>query len=179
MNKSNIVFIAQSLDGYISGRNGGLEWLHSVPNPEHIDMGYSDFIAGMDAIVMGRITFETVCSFDIDWPYEIPVFVLSTTLKAAGKEFHDKAELMNGSPAEIVEKLNNRGYHRLYIDGGTTIQGFLKEDLINEIIISTLPVLLGGGSRLFSLLPGELKFEHVDTRVFLNEIVQSHYKRKR
>lgn len=179
MNKRNVVFIAQSLDGYISDRNGSLDWLHSIPNPDNIDMGYSSFIGSMDAIIMGRKTFETVCSFDIEWPYDIPVFVLSGTQKILGGKFSGKAELMDDKPHKVVEKLNKRGYNQLYIDGEVTIQEFLKEDLIDEIIITTLPVLLGGGRRLFSTLPNEMKFEHTDTLLFLDEIVQTHYKRKR
>lgn len=176
---SNMVFIAKSLDGYISDKNGGLDWLHSIPNPEDNDMGYSMFMENIDAIIMGRTTFETVCSFDIDWPYKIPVFVLSRTLKDIGKGYDGKAELINGSLKDIVKEINQKGYNRLYIDGGSTIQGFLKEDLIDELIITTIPILLGGGSVLFSDLPNEMKFKHVDTKMFLNEIVQSHYKRKK
>ncbi len=175
----NIVFIAISLDGYISDKNGGLDWLQSVPNPENNDMGYANFIERIDAIVMGRNTFETVCNFDIDWPYERPVFVLSTTLNTIQEKYKEKAELINGSPADILYELNQRGYYRLYIDGGTTIQSFLKEDLIDELIITTIPILLGGGSRLFADLPKELKFELIGTEVLLNKIIQSHYKRKR
>ena len=176
--KSNIVFIAESIDGYITDRNGGLDWLQSVPNPGNNDMGYTRFMDDIDAIVMGRKTFETVCSFGIDWPYRKPVFVLSRTLETLREEYKDKAEIVNGSPGHVLEKINHKGYSRLYIDGGMTIQSFLKEDLIDELIITTIPVLLGGGSRLFSDLPEELKFEHAGTEIFLNELVQSHYRRK-
>jgi len=179
MDKCNTVFIAKSLDGYISDRNGGLDWLHTIPNPNNEDMGYHKFMKRIDAIVMGRITFETVCSFGIEWPYKIPVFVLSRTLTNVDAVYKGKAEFISGSPKEIIEKINQKGYNRLYIDGGSTIQGFLKEDLIDEIIVTTIPVLLGGGSRLFADLPQELKFAHVSTQVFLGEIVQSHYRRTR
>ena len=79
MQKSNIVFIAQSLDGFISDKNGGLDWLQTIPNPDNIDMGYNVFIERVDAILMGRKTFEKVLSFDIGWPYKIPVYVMSNT----------------------------------------------------------------------------------------------------
>ncbi|MTI33099.1 dihydrofolate reductase family protein [Xanthovirga aplysinae] len=178
MDKKNMVFIARSLDGYISDRNGGLDWLNVIPNPEHEDAGYGKFIKQMDALIMGRRTFETVCGFDGDWPYPNPVFVLSKTLMAIPEEFKDKAELVKGSLGEILDQIHQNGYHRLYIDGGATIQSFLREDLIDDLIITTIPVLLGGGAPLFSELPKELEFEHVGTEVFLNELVQSHYKRK-
>jgi dihydrofolate reductase len=177
--KRNIVFVGKSLDGYIADKNGGLDWLQSIPNPDNNDMGYEKFIEQVDAIVMGRTTFEMICSFDCDWPYNRPVFVLSKTINSIPEGYKDKAELVKGSITEILETVNKKGFNRLYIDGGATIQSFLKEDLIDEIIITTIPRLLGGGTLLFSELPKELEFEHVGSEVFLNEIVQNHYRRKR
>lgn len=178
MGSKNYVFIARSLDGYIADKNDGLDWLQSIPNPDNIDMGYEEFIAQIDAIVMGRKTYEMVCSFDCDWPYTKPVFVLSKTLDSIPEVYKDKAELVKGSLKVILEKLYQKGFNRLYIDGGVTVQGFLKEDLIDELIITTIPILLGGGTPLFSELPGELEFKHVKSEIFLNEIVQNHYHRK-
>lgn len=175
----NLVFIARSLDGFIADKNGGLDWLQSIPNPDQVDMGYEKFINGVDAIVMGRNTFETVCGFDMEWPYSIPVFVMSRTLKSLPEKYQDKASLVKGSISEILTELGRKGYSSLYIDGGATIINFLKEDLIDEMIITTIPVLLGGGIPLFSDLPNQLVFEHVNSELFLNEIVQDHYRRKR
>ncbi|TLX77660.1 dihydrofolate reductase [Labilibacter sediminis] len=179
MTTKNIVFIATSLDGYIADKEGGLDWLHSIPNPDNNDMGYGALIKRVDAIVMGRNTFETVCSFGIDWPYTIPVFVLSTTLKSIPEKYIKQVQLVNGSLTEVLNKIHNMGFNNLYIDGGTTIQSFLKEDLIDEMILTTIPVLLGGGAHLFTNIPKELEFEHVKSELFLNHIVQNHYKRKR
>ncbi|SHJ20520.1 dihydrofolate reductase family protein [Aquimarina spongiae] len=80
MKKTNKVFIATSLDGYIADKDGGIDWLHAIPNPDNIDMRYNEFTSQIDALVMGRTTFETVCGFDIDWPYSKKVFVLSNSL---------------------------------------------------------------------------------------------------
>ena len=171
------MFIATSLDGYIADKNGGLEWLHSTPNPDNIDLGYSEFISQIDALVMGRTTFETVCGFDMDWPYQKPVFVLSNTLTEIPEKFKDNADLVKGTLTEILAQINQKGYYRLYIDGGATIQNFLKEDLIDDIIITIIPVLLGGGSPLFSELPEELDFECAESKVYLNKIVQNHFRR--
>jgi len=177
--KRNVVFIATSIDGRIADRNGGLDWLNSIPNPDQNDMGYKAFIQNVDAIVMGRTTFETVCNFDMEWPYTLPVFVLSRTLKTIPDKYVGKVELVNGSLNEIIEKINNEGFNQLYVDGGGTIQSFLREDLIDELIITTIPVLLGGGASLFSDLPEELGFEHVESKLFLGEIIQNHFRRKR
>lgn len=166
MDKKNSVFIATSLDGYITDKNGEIDWLHSIPNPNNDDMGYVEFTNDIDALVMGRTTFETVCEFDVDWPYNMPVFVLSNTLNEIPESHKGKAFLAKGTLTEILEQIYEKGYHRLYIDGGTTIRNFLKEDLIDEMLITTIPILLGGGSPLFLELPKELKFELIKTKTF-------------
>ena len=174
----NYVFIAQSIDGYIADKNGGIKWLESVPNPDQIDMGYKAFMERVDAIVMGRATFETVLGFGIPWPYEKPVFVLSNSLKTVPDTLYGKVELMAGSPDEICAALQDSGYENLYIDGGKTIQYFLAEDLIDEMIITTIPVVLGGGISLFGELPALLEFSRLKTEVYLDEVVQTRYIRK-
>lgn len=177
MEKRNKVFIATSIDGYIADKNGEIDWLHSIPNPENIDMGYSRFTEQIDALVMGRTTFETVCGFDIDWPYQKPVFVLSNTLNEIPEKFKNKAHLVKGALTDILKRIHLSGYYRLYIDGGATIQSFLKKDLIDEMVITIIPILLGGGSPLFSELPKELEFELIKSEVYLNRIVQNHFER--
>jgi len=179
MKKKNSVYIATSLDGFIADKNGGLEWLDSIPNPEGVDMGYYAFTNEIDALVMGRTTFETVLGFDVDWPYEKPVYVLSNTLTEIPKSHEGKAFLVKGSLKEILEQIHEKGHFRLYIDGGATIQGFLKADLIDEMVITTFPILLGGGPQLFSDLTKIMEFELIDSKVHLNQLVQSHYIRKR
>lgn len=179
MENKNIVFIARSLDGYIADKNGGLDWLDSIPNPEKIDMGYNKLIDRIDGILMGRNTFEVVCGFGGEWPYTKPVFVLSSTLKEVDEKYRNKVEVVNGSLTEVLETIHNKGYTQLYIDGGATIQSLLKEDLIDELIISTIPILLGGGIPLFAELPKQMEFEHVESNVFLDAITQDYYRRKR
>jgi dihydrofolate reductase len=179
MNKKNSVFIATSLDGYIADKNGGTDWLHSVPNPDNNDMGYAKFISQVDALVMGRKTFETVVGFDVDWPYDKPVFVLSNTLKKIPESHKEKAILLNGTLTEILEQIHKKRFYHLYIDGGTTVSNFLKEDFIDEMVITTIPVLLGGGSPLFAELPKKLKFKLIGTETYLNQITQNRYKRQK
>ncbi|UAB86028.1 dihydrofolate reductase [Zunongwangia sp. SCSIO 43204] len=177
MDKKNKVFIATSLDGYIADKNGGLDWLHSIPNPENDDMGYAAFNENIDALVMGRTTFETVIGFDVPWPYSKPVFVLSNSMKEIPESHKGKAFLANGTLTQILEQIHAKGHFNLYIDGGTTISNFLKEDLIDEMVLTRIPILLGGGHSLFSELSEQLKFKLVESKVFLNQITQSHYKR--
>jgi dihydrofolate reductase len=179
MNMKNKVFIATSIDGYIADKNGKIDWLHSIPNPENNDMGYAAFISKVDALVMGRTTFETICNFDIEWPFQKPVFVLSNSLTNLPIKYSGKAELLLGSLTEILEKIHSKGFFNLYIDGGKTIQNFLKEDLIDEMTITTIPYLLGGGTPLFTEMPKKLDFECIHSKIYLEKIVQNFYIRKR
>lgn len=175
MNNKNSIFIAASIDGFIADKNGGIDWLHTIPNPDQIDMGYAEFTARIDAIVMGRTTFETVCGFDMEWPYQKPVFVLSNTMTEIPSKYEGKVFLVKGNLTEIVKTINAKGHQNLYIDGGKTIQSFLKEDLIDEMIITTIPLLLGGGFPLFSDLTQPINFECSETKIYLGKIVQNKY----
>ena len=179
MKRKNIVFIAKSLDGYIAGPNGELDWLHAIPNPENDDLGYNDLMTEIDAVVMGRTTFDTVLGFGGQWPYNKHVFVLSNSLKSLPLELNEKVTLTKGSPRDILNTIHRQGYNKLYIDGGRTVQDFLKEDLIDELRITTIPILLGGGFSLFGELTHPMEFEHIESKVYLNQIVQNHYNRKR
>lgn len=176
---SNRVFIGTSLDGYIADRHGGLEWLELVPNPDGLDLGYYAFMESIDALVMGRHSYETVLGFGIDWPYQKPVFVLSNSLSEVPQELVGKIEFIAGSLNEVLAKIHAKGFHHLYIDGGKTVQGFFQQDLIDEMIITQIPVLLGGGVPLFGELPAMLEFELIDSKVMLSHLVQRHYRRKR
>ena len=169
----NYVFIATSLDGYIADIDENLDWL---PSCEDDDFGYEGFIEKIDAIIMGTNTFNMVCSFDVEWPYTKPVFVVSNSITELPFEYKDKVSLLKGSPQELASKLHTQGYSNLYIDGGIIIQNFLKEDLIDELIITTIPILLGAGKPLFSQLENRMNFECIFSRV-VKGIVQNHYKR--
>lgn len=173
---TNIVYIATSLDGFIADKNGNLDWLNAIPNPEQSDFGWAKFLNSIDAIVMGRKTFEAVCGFDCPWPYPKPVYVVSNSLKSL-KSHSDKATLIQGAPSHIVNTLHSKGYRNLYIDGGITIKHFLEENLIDEMVITTIPILLGGGTPLFSGLKSSIDFNLIKSEVILNSIVKNHYQR--
>jgi dihydrofolate reductase len=176
---SNIVYIGTSLDGYISAADGGLDWLSYVPIPEGDDLGFSEFMARVDAVVMGRRTFETLIGFGVGWHYPKPGIILSSTLQSAPEEFADHVQIASGTPREIVELARKQGFENLYVDGGITVQRFLREDLIDELIITEIPLLLGGGNRLFGELSKPLGFELVDTKILANQLVKKHLRRKR
>ncbi|MBT3362577.1 MAG: dihydrofolate reductase [Chloroflexi bacterium] len=175
---TNHVYIATSLDGYIATSDGGLDWLNQIPNPQKSDFGYAEFNSRIDAIVMGRITFEKVLTFGI-WPYDKPVFILSTTLTELPDTMVGKAEIVNGDLHELIKRLKKRGYNNLYIDGGRTIQNFLQEDLIDEMIITRVPILLGDGVPLFGKITQNIKFKHKKTEILNNYLAKSSYTRDR
>ena len=179
MEKKNRVFIAKSLDGFIADKDGGIDWLNEHPNPEQDDMGYVEFMSSVDALLMGRNTFETVDSFDIEWPYQKHVFVLSTRLQRLPEKYENKVTLINGNIREVLDKIHALGYYKLYIDGGKIIQTFLEEDLIDELIISTIPIVLGNGIPLFGKLAQRLRFRLKKTEPLNENLVKSHYIRIR
>jgi dihydrofolate reductase len=165
------VFIGTSLDGFIARPNDDLDWLPPGGGEEH---GYDAFMATVDALVIGRRTFEKVLTFD-SWPYgEKPVFVLSTRPLASAPP-GAVVERMSGDPAEIVSQLAARGVQHVYVDGGITIQRFLQAGLIQRLIITRIPVLLGAGIPLFGNLERDIALTHVGTRALANGMVQSEY----
>jgi dihydrofolate reductase len=172
----NYVYIAASIDGYIATIDGGIEWLHEQPNPEQSDYGYSEFMNNIDALVMGRNTFEKIQTFG-EWPYQKKVFVLSNALKEIPEELVGKIEIISGSVKEVIASLNVAGFKNLYIDGGKTIQEFLNQDLIDELIITRIPILLGKGIPLFGELNEPLRFTHKNTKVYDSALVKSHFVR--
>lgn len=176
---SNIVYVGASLDGYIADKDGGLDFLQSVPNPDNLDFGFQKFMDGIDALVMGRKTFETVLGFGGPWPYSKPVFVLSSVMNSVPESLAGKAGIIHGTPEEIVAELCAKGFSRLYIDGGQVIRSFFERDMVDELIVTIIPVLLGGGTPLFGAFPSQMRFKLESSQVFLGALVQSRYSRAR
>lgn len=173
----NIVYIAVSLDGYIAGPDGDIKWLNTIPN-ENSDHGFGEFIDSIDGIVMGRKTYEKVLEFN-EWPYNKPVYVLTNTLDILSVELKNKAEIVSGELKDILKDLNSRGLENLYIDGGVTIQSFLKEDLIDEMIISYVSLILGEGIPLFGEIKNQLNFKCEKIEYISPYLVKHWYKRVR
>ncbi len=168
------VFVGASVDGFIARPDGSLDFLDAAGSGPH---GYEEFIATVDTIVLGRKTFETVLGFGT-WPYgERRVVVLSrqpadlATAAARG----GRVEQMSGTPGEIVSRLAAAGARHVYVDGGITIQRFLSAGLIDRLVVSRVPVLIGSGIPLFGALPRDVRLRHVATRAFEGGLVQSEY----
>jgi dihydrofolate reductase len=166
------VFIGTSVDGFIARPNDDLDFLPEGGGEPH---GYNEFIAGVDAIVIGRKTFEKVLTFGA-WPYgDKRVVVLSSRILDLSKASGGVVEQMAGPPAEIVKQLAATGAHNLYIDGGITIQRFLRAGAIQRLIITRVPVLIGEGVPLFGTLPRDIRLRHIATRHYPSGLVQSEY----
>jgi dihydrofolate reductase len=168
------VFVGTSVDGFIARPDGALDFLPPGGGEPH---GYDEFMATVDAIVIGRNTFDVVLNFD-SWPYGGKrVVVLSrrpVDLSGAAAR-GGVVEQMGGPPEEIVSRLAATGARHLYVDGGKTIQGFLRAGLIQRLVITRVPVLIGDGIPLFGALPRDVRLRHVMTRHYPSGLVQSEY----
>lgn len=167
------VYIATSLDGFIARKNGEIDWLTGGQSGE--DYGYAEFISTVDHIVMGRNTYEKVLTFG-GWPYLKKVIILSSRSLAIPPELATRVEALTLSPAELLRELVQRGAQHIYLDGGVTIQRFLQAGLVDEMTITTIPVLIGEGLPLFGPLDRDVRVELLKSESFKNGFVQNKYK---
>lgn len=167
------VFIATSLDGFIARPDGSLDWLLSRDAPTE-DHGYDAFIAGMDCIIMGRGSFDAVRGFP-DWPYTLPVLVLSQQLahQTVPDDLKGKVTFAAHSPQQAMRHLADKGHRNAYVDGGQIVQSFLRAGLIDSLTITTAPVIIGQGRPLFGTLPKDIPLRHKATHSFPSGLVQS------
>lgn len=165
------VFVGASVDGFIARADGALDFLPAGGGEPH---GYDEFIATVDALLIGRKTYETVLAFDA-WPYgSKPVFVLShRPLAPASAEAI--VERLSGTPVDIVATLADRGFRHAYVDGGITIQQFLRAGFIQRLTITRVPVLVGTGIPLFGAIPRDITLRHIATHSYTSGLVKSDY----
>jgi dihydrofolate reductase len=166
------VFVGTSVDGFIARPNGDLDFLPPGGGEPH---GYDEFIATVDTIVIGRKTFEIVLAFPA-WPYgKKRVVVLSSGPFDLSAVQDDVVEQMAGPPADIVARLAATGAQHLYVDGGITVQRFLSAGLVQRLVVTRVPVLIGEGIPLFGPVPRDIRLRHVATRQYAGGLVQSEY----
>ncbi|TQN42244.1 dihydrofolate reductase [Blastococcus colisei] len=176
------VFLGMSVDGFIARLDGDLSWLTDGNDAGGApddgaggDFGFAEFVAGIDAIVMGRSTYDFIAPFD-DWPYEgRPVHVLSTTLEPGA----DPRITVHRSLDEAVAAGTAAGYRRVYVDGGRTVHAFLRAGLVAELTLSRVPILIGTGHTPFGELAADIPLEHVRTQTFPGGMVQTTYRVRR
>lgn len=167
------VFIATSLDGFIARPDGALDWLERFERSGE-DYGYQAFFEGVDALVVGRKTYDFAAGLD-RWPYASKRCVVLThrppAAKRAGEEF------LSGTAGELAERLGREGVRRAYVDGGAVIRQFLADGLIDDLTLSVIPVLLGAGIRLFDTGLPECWLTLTSTRSWPSGLVQVSYGR--
>jgi dihydrofolate reductase len=170
------VFIAASLDGFIARRDGDVDWLTKYV-VEGEDNGYDAMIASVEGLIMGRSTFQKVLTFG-EWSYCKPVVVLSRSLKDDDipADLRGKVRLSDATPQALMNQLNAEGWKRAYVDGGIVIQSFLSAGLIEDMIITRVPVLLGEGKPLFGSTPHDIELEHLETKTLPSGLVNSKYR---
>jgi len=166
------VFVGTSVDGFIARRNGDFDFLPADGGEPH---GYDEFMATVDALVIGRNTFEKVLTFPI-WPYgKKRVVILSSRPVDLSAVRGGVVEQMSGEPAEIVAKLASTGADHLYVDGGITIQRFLRAGLVHRLTVTQVPVLVGDGVPLFGPLLRDVRLKHIATHQYPSGLVKSEY----
>ncbi len=177
MNIKCSVYIAASIDGYIAKPGGDIEWLE---RPEYATskmngLSFNDFIATVDVLIMGRNTFDNVLSFD-PWPYEdVLVIVLTSRKLDIPDHLQGKVKIESGEPEAILLRLASQNFRHCYIDGGITIQRFLAAKRVDEITITLIPILLGGGIPLFGILNTEQQLQLIESTPSENGFVQVRY----
>jgi dihydrofolate reductase len=173
------VFLGMSVDGFIARFDGDLSFLDggaeaggAPDDGEGGDFGFAEFVSDIDALVMGRSTYEFIAPFD-EWPYQgKPVHVLSTTLP----EGADARITVHGSLDDVVAAIQSAGHRRVYVDGGRTVHAFLRAGLIADLTLSRVPVLIGTGHTPFGELAADIRLEHVRTQTFSGGMVQTTYR---
>jgi len=166
------VYNATTVDGFIAQENGSVDWLPTGEDVCSEDYGYQDFMNSVDALVMGRNSYELVLSFG-SWPYgDKPIVVLSSQQLEILESISNTVSVMSASPSDVVQRLAEQWYERLYIDGGKTIQGFISEGLIQKLHITKVPILIGSEIPLFGALPHDIRLHHLETLQFDNGLVQ-------
>jgi dihydrofolate reductase len=175
------VYVGASLDGFIARRDGSIDWLNEAQSlvPKGEDCGYQAFMDSVDALIMGRKTFEQVLTFG-PWHYgNTPVVVLSHNPVTIPSHLPDTVSHASESPRALLERLSGQGIKHVYVDGGSTIQGFLAESLIDEITITRIPIVIGDGISLFAPMEKDIRLTHLNTTTYDFGFVQSTYSIKK
>jgi dihydrofolate reductase len=171
------LYIATSLDGFIARPDGSLDWLESLPNPNQIDHGYHDFYASIGVVIMGRSTYEEILGFGVPWPYSNCTSYVVTQNKNYKLSTPD-TELLAGIDKGVIRSIQEVQTKDIWlVGGGKIITEFLNLQLIDEMILSIAPVILGSGIPLFPGVTRETSFKLVGAEKFETGIVNLFYSR--
>lgn len=166
-------FCGTSVDGFLARPDDTFDFLKAGEGVPH---GFTKFLKSVDVVVMGRRTFEVVRALGHIGLYAKKQLVVLSNKPLDFARIKAKLEQMSGTPQEIVAQLETRGFKHAYVDGGITIQRFLRAGLVDRITVTRVPVLIGQGVPLFGPLPHDIRLRHVATRSYKGGLVQSEYK---
>jgi len=176
------IYIATSLDGFIARADGSLDWLNAPtaqydPDLDLGDLGFADFMAGVDVLVMGRSTYDIVLGFG-EWAYgDTPVAVAThRSIEPPPSAPDAEVHAVSGTATEIAVELAAKGHRQAYVDGGSLIRQFLAAGLVDRLVLTRIPVLIGSGIALFGELPHDVRLRHEGTESWSNGLVQSTYR---
>ncbi|MCB9496397.1 MAG: dihydrofolate reductase [Fibrobacteria bacterium] len=171
-------FLALSLDGFIARKDGGLDWLPTENVPGE-DLGFESFLSGVDVLLMGRRTFQTVLGFG-QWPYgALPARIVTSSMESRDIPtwIPGNVELTRKSPVDVLTDLGREGFDSVYADGGLLVRSLLVAGRLDDLVLTRIPILLGDGIPLFGPLDQDIPLAHVETRSFPSGLVQSKYSR--
>ncbi|MBA6155083.1 dihydrofolate reductase [Tenacibaculum sp. S7007] len=170
------VFMASSLDGFVARQDNSLDWLMKYGIDEN-DNSFEEFTKNIDVLVMGSGTFKTVLGFE-QWPYKIPVYVLSRTLTQGNvpESLQEQVTIKALNPKDLMQLLYKKGLKKAYIDGGKLVQSFINDSFIKEITLTQIPILIGKGKRLFGTLDKDIDLELINSKPMKFGFIQNHYK---
>ena len=167
-----IYYVAMSLDGYIATRSGDVDWL-PVPEAEGEDFGFGDFFNSIDALILGRNTYEKVLELG-EWHYAgKPCWVMTQQPLTPSQP---DVLVTDRSPQEVFAEIRDRGYQRVWlVGGGQLATAFRSAGLITHYAIALIPILLGDGIPLFAPAPVQTPLTLIDQRTFPGGILMLHY----
>lgn len=172
------LYIATSIDGFIARENGELDWLNALPNPNQIDHGYAAFYQTIDTVIMGRATYEEILGFGVDWPYpDCQSYVLTSAQNYQPKT--ERTATLHQLNPERIDKIKSTSKRNIWVvGGGKVISGMMNDGLIDEMILSIIPIVLGRGIRLFPNHPKETLFTLRHSESFETGVVNLTYSKK-
>ena len=169
-----ILYIAASIDGYIAGLDGELDWLSDYPITPELNYGYEDFFESIDTVIMGGRTYRDILNMDVVYPYKNKIsYIITRNTINSTKE--DIIYITNNIEDNISELKKREGKDIWLVGGGEIVSLFLNQNWIDEMIITYIPILLGEGIRLFPNKAKESKWSLIQSQAFINGVVQTRY----
>ncbi|PXV61111.1 dihydrofolate reductase [Dysgonomonas alginatilytica] len=170
------LYIASSIDGYIASLDGDLDWLTEFPNPQQLDYGYKDFFESIDTVIMGGKTYRDILAMDVVWPYKDKETYIVT--RHAGSKTEPNIHFLNENIIETISELKSKqGKDIWLVGGGELVSMFLNSDIIDNMIITYIPIILGDGIPLFPKMKKESQWQLLNSQSYNNGVLCIDYQK--